>query len=65
MEEFVHDDVENDKLIVEKRFHPISYHPVKQSYIENIHIQLANEIFNPIFIRDSKTVLLLHLRKKK
>ena len=63
-EEFVHDDVSGDNAIVEKRFHPISYHPIKRSYIENIHIQLVNEMFKSVFIKDSKTIVILHLRKR-
>ena len=65
LEEFVHDDNGNEKIIIEKRFQPISYHPVKRSYIENVQIQIVNEIFNPVFIRDSKTIVILHLRKRK
>ena len=65
LEEFVHDDKGNEKTIIEKRFHPITYNPVKRSYIENIQIQIVNEIFNPIFINDSKTIVILHLRKRK
>lgn len=65
LEEFVHDDNGDEKVIIEKRFQPISYHPVKRTYIENIQIQMVNEMFKPIFIRDSKTIVVLHLRKRK
>ena len=65
LQEFVHEGDSEEKRIIEKRFHPISYSPVKCSYIENIKIQLVNEIFNPIFIHDSKTIVILHLRKRQ
>ena len=65
LQEFVHEGDTEEKRIIEKRFHPISYSPIKRSYIENIQIQLVNEIFKPIFIRNSKTIVILHLRKRK
>ena len=65
LQEFIHEGDTDKKRITEKRFHPIAYHPIKKSYIENIKIQLVNEIFKPITIRESKTVVILHLRKRK
>ena len=65
LQEFVHEGDSEEKRIIEKRFHPITYNPIKQSYIENIQIQLVNEIFKPIFIHDSKTIVILHFRQQK
>ncbi len=50
---------------IEKRFHPITYNPVKSSYIENVSIKVANELLQPVFINDSKTVVIIHFRKRK
>ena len=65
LQEFVHEADEHTKRIIEKRFHPISYNPVKRSYIENLQIQVVNELFEPVFIKDSKTVVIIHFRKRK
>lgn len=65
LQEFVHEGSSENQRIIEKRFHPISYNPVKSSYIENIKIQIVNEIFKPIYIHDSKTIVILHMRKRK
>ena len=64
-QEFIHEADEHTKRIIEKRFHPISYNPVKRSYIENLQIQVVNELFEPVFIKDSKTVVIIHFRKRK
>ena len=64
LQEFVHEGNSIEQRIIEKRFHPISYNPVKCSYIENIQIQLVNEIFKPIYIDNSKTIVILHFRKR-
>ena len=65
LQEFIHEADEHTKRIIEKRFHPISYNPVKRSYIENLQIQVVNELFEPVFIKDSKTVVIIHFRKRK
>ena len=64
MQQFIHDK-EDDYGIVEKRFEPISFIPVARNYMDTIHIKITNESFQPIEIRDSKTILVLHFRKVK
>jgi hypothetical protein len=49
--------------ITEKHFTPISYHPVSTNVIDMIHIQLTDELYNPIKITDSKTIVTLYFRK--
>ncbi len=66
LQEFVHESSDSDqKRLIEKRFHPITYSPVKTCYIENVSIKVANELFQPVFINDSKTVAIIHFRKCK
>lgn len=55
----------SSKEIIEKRFYPISYHPVTRNIIDMIHIQLTDEVYNPIRIPDSKTLVTLYFRKVK
>ena len=64
LQEFVHEGDTNKKQLIEKRFHPITYNPVKSSYIENIAVTIANELLLPVFINDSKTVVIIHFRKR-
>ena len=65
LQEFIHEANDHKKSIIEKRFHPISYNQVKRYYIDNLQIQVVNELFEPVFIKDSKTVVIIHFRKRK
>ena len=56
---------QSSKQIIEKRFHPISYHPVARNTIDQIHVQLTDEVYQPIAINDVKTMLTLYFRQVK
>ena len=64
IQEFIHDK-EDEYGIIHKRFEPISFIPVAKSYIDTIHIKITNASFQPITIRDSKTILVLYFRRMK
>jgi len=49
-----------NKLTIEKRFEPIIYLPLANNYIDLIQLQLTNEFYEPIHIRDSKTLVTLY-----
>ena len=51
--------------IVEKRFNPISYHPVSRNQIDMIHMQITDDDYNPICIQNSSTIVTLYFRKMK
>lgn len=51
--------------IIEKRFDPIVYLPIMNNYLDMIHIQLTDDSFKPIPIKDSKTIVTLYFRKVK
>jgi len=51
--------------IIEKRFDPMVYLPVMTNYMDTINIQLTDESFKPIPIKDSKTIVTLYFRKVK
>ena len=46
-----------NKLTIEKHFEPIIYLPLANNYIDLIQLQLTNEFYEPIHIRDSKTLV--------
>ena len=48
--------------IIEKEFHPIMYHPLKNSVIDDLRIQIVSDKFSPIKVRDSDTIIILHFR---
>ena len=64
LQEFIHES-HDDKQIIEKRFQPISYNAVSKTAIDTIKIQLTNALFNPIHVRDSKTVAVIHFRRRR
>ena len=49
--------------IIEKRFHPISYHPLPRNIIDRINLQLVDDDYLPIVIEDVKTIVTLYFRK--
>ena len=51
--------------MVEKRFNPISYHPVTRNNIDMIRVQLTDGEYNPISIQNSTTIVTLYFRKVK
>ena len=55
----------NVETITEKRFDPISYHTVARNFIDMIDIQLTDDLFDPISIQDSTTIVTLYFRKVK
>ena len=55
----------NVETITEKRFDPISYHPVARNVIDMIDIQLTDDLYSPISIPDSTTIVTLYFRKLK
>ena len=63
MQEFIHEVKDTD--ILEKRFQPISYIPLSHTTLPSVHIELVNELHQPVKIKDSKTMLILHFRKVK
>ena len=50
-------------LLYEKRFEPIVYLPVKSNYIDMIQLQLTDDNYDPVVIKDSKTLVCLYFRK--
>ena len=50
-------------VLYEKRFEPIVYLPVKSNYIDMIQLQLTDDSYKPVSIKDSKTVVCLYFRK--
>lgn len=56
---------QNAEPITEKRFNPISYHPVARNVIDMIHVQLTDDAYNPISIQDASTIVTLYFRKSK
>ena len=61
--DFLH--TRNVEPITEKRFDPISYHPVARNGIDMIRVQLTDDLYNPISIQDSTTIVTLYFRKAK
>jgi len=55
----------NPNAVVEKRFDPVSYHTVARNCINMIHIQLTNDEYQPITIKDAATLVTLFFRKVK
>ena len=53
------------ELITETRFYPISFHPIIRNSIDMIEIQVTDEHYKPIQIKDSKTIVTLYFRKVK
>ena len=51
--------------ILEKHFHPISYHPIARNKIDEIHLQLTDSQFYPIAINDIESIVTLYFRKLK
>ena len=61
--DFLHEG--NGLPIVEKRFNPISYHPVAQNDIYMIHLKLTDDNYNPIFMPDFTSIVTLYFRRAK
>jgi len=49
----------------ERHFYPINYIPVSKNYIDIIHIQMLDSNFEPVVIRDSHTIVVLHFRPQQ
>ena len=59
--DFVHHST-NKELSV-KHFDTISYVPVMTNRIDNIHMQLVNDMMEPVKVQDVKTLITLYFRK--
>ena len=59
--DFLH--MQTTEPIKEKWFDPINYHPVARSDIDMIHLQLTDDAYNPISIKDVNTLVTLYFRK--
>lgn len=49
--------------VVEKRFNPLVYYPLRTNYITNITINIVNDKDETVKIDDSKTLVVLYFRK--
>ena len=65
LQDFLHRPMDNVGDIVEKRFNPISYIPLQRSRLDFIHLQLVDEKYRPVKIKDSKTLVTLYFQKIK
>ena len=63
MQDFLHSATGNEAI--ERRFYPIVYLPLMHNYMDMIHIQLTDEFYKPVAIKDSKTIVTLYFRKVK
>ena len=61
LRDFVHTNVE-DQLNV-KNFDIISYVPLQLNSINDIHIQIVNSLYEPVKLKEMKTLLVLYFRK--
>ena len=64
LQDFVH-NIHGRGDIIEKRFQPLSFVPLKRNYIDTISIQLVNEYHQQITATDVKTVVILHFQRLK
>ena len=55
----------SSKGLNEKRFMPMSYVPVSKLRVDSTHIQLADEMFQPVKTNDTKTLITLYFQKSK
>ena len=62
LQHFIH---KKDKKygIVEKRFEPILYLPVNRNMIDSITVKILNAWKDCVYMRDSKTIVILHFQK--
>lgn len=63
LQSFLHDD--KHPTLVEHHFEPIMYLPLKSNNIDMIHLQLVNEDFMPVKIKNLKTLVCLYFRKSE
>lgn len=61
--DFLH--MSNPSVVIEKHFKPISYHTVARNIIDMIHVQLTDEDYQPISIKDATTIVTLYFSKDK
>ena len=59
--DFLHKN--SNESMAEKHFDPISYIPVRINTIDMIHFQLVDDTYEPVDIKDSKTLVTLYFRK--
>ena len=64
LQDYVH-NVDGREDIIEKRFQPLTFVPVKRNYFDTISIQLMNEHHQQITAKDIKTVVVLHFQRLK
>lgn len=62
--DFLHNS-QNEKVMCEKRFNPISFIPVVKPRLDFIHLQLTNDQYEPVKIRDIKTLVTLYFQRIK
>ena len=60
--EFIH-EVGNKTKTLERHFHPIHFIPLQTHTMHELHFKLVNDAFQPVKIRDNKTVIVLHFRR--
>lgn len=62
LRDFIHEN--GTKMeINEKSFNPIMYLPLRNNFIDFIHIQLTDSDYNPVNIKDRKSLVTLFFRK--
>ena len=59
--DFLH-KASND-AINEITFDPISYHAIAKNNMDMVHIQVTDDNYNPLSIKDSKTIVTLYFRR--
>ena len=65
LQDFLHRKSDIVGSIVERRFNPISYVPLQKTRLDYIHLQLVDENYQPVKIKDSKTLVTLYFQKIK
>lgn len=62
LQHFIH-NMDKNYGVVERRFQPILYLPVIRNFIESISVKILNLWNDCVYMKDSKTILVLHFRK--
>ena len=62
--EFIHEFNAESKTL-ERNFYPIHFIPLQTHFVNEIRMKLTNDEYEPVDIRDAKTVIILHFRKVK
>lgn len=65
LQDFLHRKSDNVHGVIEKRFNPISYIPIQKPWLDFIHLQLVDEHYQAVKIKDSKTLVTLYFQQIK